>query len=138
MPLATAGINGRTQAMISMSRSVSLTIQSSNETVLSLNNLPQPIEIQIPRDTNLLIPPMTLQNVTGLIMLTGANNNRQFALYYVNVTSPTESLTLAAIFEFKSANPSLGFLVIYRFDAIPIFNSTINQKDGYKIFCPTG
>jgi hypothetical protein len=119
-----------------MSRSVTLTILAPNGTTISLNNLPSPIQLIIPRDVNLIVPTMTLENITGQTVSIIANNNRQFSLYYVNVTSPTASLTLSATFEFKSDNSAVGFMVIYRFDAIPIFNSTVNQKDGYKVFCP--
>jgi len=107
-------------------------------TTFSVNNLPSPIEMLIPRDSNLLLPSMIFENITGQNQSTSANNNRQFTLYYVNVTSPTQSLTLSATFEFKSNNSQLGFMVIFRFDAIPILNSSMNQTDGYRIFCPAG
>jgi len=81
---------------------------------------------------------MTLENITGQTVSTTANNNRQFSLYYVNVTSPSPSLTLSATFEFKSDNAALGFMIIFRFDAIPILNSSMNQTDGYRVFCPAG
>ncbi|CAF3366379.1 unnamed protein product [Rotaria sp. Silwood1] len=136
LPSATAGYNGRTQTNINMSRSVSLSLFDSNGTTIPLNNLPTPIEIIIPRDPNLLLPSMTLQNVTGQTKLTKENNNRQFSIYYINITSSTKSLTLSATFEFKSDNLSLGYMLIFRFDAVPILNSTMNQTDGYKIFCP--
>ena len=137
--MATAGYNGRSDVYINMSRSVSLSLLDSTGTILTLNNLPTSITITIPRDSSLLLPPMTFQNVTGNIMsTTTANNNRQFSLYYVNVTSATENLTVSATFEFQSDNPSLGYMVIFRFDAIPIFNSSINQTDGQKVFCPAG
>jgi hypothetical protein len=92
----------------------------------------------IPRDSNLLLPSMIFENITEQTQSTNANNNRQFTLYYVNVTSPTQSLTLSATFEFKSNNSELGFMVIFRFDAIPILNSSMNQTDGYRVFCPAG
>ncbi|CAF4044663.1 unnamed protein product, partial [Rotaria sp. Silwood2] len=137
IPLAIAGYNGRTQININMSRSVSLNLLDSNGTTIPLNNLSTPIEIIIPRDPNLLLPPMKLQNVTEQTTLTKGNNNRQFSIYYINVTSSIESLTLSTTFEFKSDNLSLGYMVIFRFDAVPILNSTMNQTDGYKFFCPT-
>jgi hypothetical protein len=121
-----------------MSRSVSLSLFDADGTTLSVNNLSSPIKITIPRDSNLILPPMTLENITGQTVSTTANNNRQFSLYYVNVTSPSPSLTLSATFEFKSDNAALGFMVIFRFDAIPILNSSMNQTNGYQVFCPAG
>ncbi len=121
-----------------MSRSVSISLLDSMGTTFSVNNLPLPIEMLIPRDSNLLLPSMIFENITEQTQSTNANNNRQFTLYYVNVTSPTQSLTLSATFEFKSNNSELGFMVIFRFDAIPILNSSMNQTDGYRVFCPAG
>jgi hypothetical protein len=121
-----------------MSRSVSLSLFDADGTTLSVNNLSSPIKITIPRDSNLILPSMTLENITGQTVSTTANNNRQFSLYYVNVTSPSPSLTLSATFEFKSDNAALGFMIIFRFDAIPILNSSMNQTNGYNVFCPAG
>jgi hypothetical protein len=121
-----------------MSRSVSLSFLDSTGTTRTLINLQQQIEIIIPRDSSLTLPAMTLQNVTGQTTSTTGNNNRQFSLFYVNVTGPSKLITLSATFEFKSDNPALGFVVIYRFDAIPILNSSMNITDGYKVFCPAG
>ncbi|CAF3507643.1 unnamed protein product [Rotaria sordida] len=137
LPLATAGYNGRTETNTNMSRSVSLSLFDSSGTTIPLTNLPTPIEIIIPRDPNLLLPSMTLQNITAQTTLSKGNNNRQFSIYYINVTSSTKNLTLSATFEFKSDNLLLGYIVVFRFDAVPILNSTMNQTDGYRIFCPT-
>ena len=137
--MATAGNNGRSQVFINMSRSVSLNLYDATGAYLPLKNLSSPIVITIPREPNLLLPPMTLQNVTGQGTSPSANsNNRQFSLFYVNVTSPTDDITLSATFEFKSDNPALGYMVIFRFDAIPVLNSTMNRTDGSRIFCPGG
>lgn len=139
MPMATAGLNGRTYVNINMSRSVSLSFIDETGSVIPVNNLASPIELIIPRDSSLTLPSMTFENVTGQIQSsTTPNNNRQFLLYYINVTAPTTSLTLSATFEYKSDDPTLGFMIIYRFDAIPILNSTMNLTDGYDISCPKG
>ncbi|CAM4771183.1 unnamed protein product [Rotaria magnacalcarata] len=136
LPLAAAGYNGRTYAHVNMSRSVSLDILDSTGTTIPFTNLPEPIEIIIPRDSNLALPPMILENVTGETRSTAANNNLLFSLYYVNVTSSIAGLTSSATFELKPDNLSTGYFVILRFDAIPTLNSTLNRIDGYKVFCP--
>jgi hypothetical protein len=106
---------------------------------IEFNGLSSPIELKIPRDSNLLLPLMTLQNVTGMKMsATSANNNRQFNLYYINVTSVNENVTLSATFELKPSNDSIAYMLIVRFDGIPILNSSMNQTDGSRILCPTG
>ncbi|CAF4597250.1 unnamed protein product, partial [Rotaria magnacalcarata] len=55
-----------------MSRSVSLDILDSTGTTIPFTNLPEPIEIIIPRDSNLALPPMILENVTGETRSTAA------------------------------------------------------------------
>ncbi|CAF3607443.1 unnamed protein product [Adineta steineri] len=136
-PMAPAGTNGRTQVYVNMSRGLSLDLLNAAGSILSVQGLSQSIEMIISRDTSITLPSMTLQNVTGQTTTsTTANNNRQFSLFYVNVTGPSSTITLSATFEFKSDNSALGFLVIYRFDAIPYLNSSINKTDGQKVFCP--
>lgn len=123
-----------------MSRSVSVNLLEATGKIISMKNLPSSIRIIIPRDTNLLLPVMAYQNVTGMNTSSNitANNNRQFALYYVNITTANENLTISATFELKPENASLGYMIIFRFDAIPILNSTVNQINDFKIFCPSG
>jgi len=121
-----------------MSRSISLTLSFPNGTTIPVNNLPSPIQIIIPHDPSLILPPMTFENVTDQTPITGPNNNPQFSLYYTNVTSPGQGLTLSITFEFKSEDPTVAILLIYRYDAIPILNTSMNQIDGYQILCPAG
>lgn len=82
---------------------------------------------------------MALQNVTSHGGLVGQNNNnRQFTLHQIKFQSPGPNLTVSLTFELKAINRSLSYLIIYRFDGIPILNSTTNVTDGMKIFCPAG
>ncbi|CAF1616393.1 unnamed protein product [Adineta ricciae] len=135
-PLAAAGNNGRTQASVNVSRSVGLSIFDSQGTSKPIQGLSKPIELLIPRDTSIVIPQMTFQNATGRTSTSTANNNRQFALFYVNVTGPSATVTLSATFEFKSVHPSVGYVVIYRFDDIPLLNTSVNKTNGHRVFCP--
>ncbi|CAF1178747.1 unnamed protein product [Adineta steineri] len=135
-PMAPAGNNGRSQVSINMSRSIALGLIDSTGTTILVEGLSESIQIIIPRDTSITLPAMAFQNVTGQTTSTTGNNNRQFSLFYVNVTGPSATITLSATFEFKSDNSALGFLVIYRFDAIPYLNSTINKTNGQNVFCP--
>lgn len=121
-----------------MSRTLALTLYDSQGDTLAVQNLPTPIQMTISRDPALLLPSMIYQNMTGqTISTTGRNNNRQFALYYVNVTSASASLTLSATLEIKSENFSIGYMIIYRFDNIPVLNSSMTTIDGYQVFCPS-
>lgn len=122
-----------------MSRSLSVSLYDSYGTTLSARNLSSPIRMIISRDPSLVLPSMTYENMSEqIVSRTTKNNNRQFALYYVNVTSESPSLSLSATFELKSDDSTKGFMLIYRFDGIPILNSSMNLTDGYQILCPAG
>ncbi|CAF4420658.1 unnamed protein product, partial [Adineta steineri] len=89
-----------------------------------------PIQLIIPRDPNVIIPSMYLQNVTSL---NSTLNNLLFNYHYINITS---SLPISIHFEIHSLNTNLSYLFIYKFDQTPQLNSSINIIDGWTIFCP--
>jgi len=113
MPLAPFG-NSESSANTKFSRSVSLSNVDRNE-----------MEIIIPRDPNLLIPPMILQNVTTI-------NSHFFHLHYVNLSS-TNSLSISIHIEIEPLNDSVVYLLIYRFDKKPQLSSSLNKIDGWTI-----
>ncbi|CAF4283193.1 unnamed protein product, partial [Adineta steineri] len=89
-----------------------------------------PIRMIIPRDPNVLIPSMYLQNVTST---NSTINNLLFNYHYINITS---SLPISVHFEIHSLNRSLTYLFIYKLDQTPQLNSSINLIDGWTLFCP--
>ncbi|CAF4282463.1 unnamed protein product, partial [Adineta steineri] len=102
-----------------------------NENEVSIQtNMSHPIEIIIPRDPNIIIPPMILQNVTSMNY---TPHNQLFDLHYLNITS---SLSISIHFEIQSLNISLAYLFIYKFDQLPQLNTSINSIDGWTLFCP--
>ena len=104
-----------------LSRTVSLSIfdQHGNEVSIRANDT-HPIEIIIPRDPNLPIPPMTFQNV----------NVTSFHLHYVNLTN---RLSSSVHIEIRPTNANLSYLLIYKFDGIP----QMNRSDGSAILSPS-
>ncbi|CAF4232511.1 unnamed protein product, partial [Adineta steineri] len=114
-----------------LSRSISLSIidQNGNEVSFAAHQN-NPIQLIIPRDPNVLIPSMYLQNVTSI---NSTINNLLFNYHYINITS---SLSISVHFEIHSLNKSLAYLFIYKFDQTPQLNSSINLIDGWTIFCP--
>jgi hypothetical protein len=130
-PLAAFG-NSTSEPTVNVSRSISLSIldQYGNEVSIQ-TNASHPIEIIIPRDPNLIIPPMILQNVTSM---NSTPHNQLFNLNYLNITS---SLPISVHFEMHPLNLSLVYLFIYKFDQTPQLNSSINQIDGWTLFCPS-
>ncbi|CAF1124640.1 unnamed protein product [Adineta steineri] len=114
-----------------LSRSISLSIIDQNGNEVSFEaHQNNPIQLIIPRDPNLLIPSMYLQNVTSI---NSTINNLLFNYYYINITS---SLPISVHFEIHSLNTNLAYLFIYKFDQTPQLNSSINLIDGWTMFCP--
>ncbi|CAF1533194.1 unnamed protein product, partial [Adineta steineri] len=114
-----------------LSRSISLSIIDQNGNEVSFQaHQDNPIQLIIPRDPNILIPSMYLQNVTSI---NSTINNLLFNYHYINITS---SLPVSVHFEIHSLNKSLAYLFIYKFDQAPQLNSSINLIDGWTMFCP--
>jgi hypothetical protein len=112
-----------------LSRSLSLTILDRHGNEVSIQN--QSIELIIPRDPNLVIPSMALQNVTSF---NSTPHYQLFNLHFVNITFDR---SISVHFEMHPLNTSLGYLFIYKFDNSPQLNSSINQIDGWTLFCPS-
>jgi len=122
-PLASYGNSGTSSnTNVSTSVSLSITDENGNEIVV------QGIEIIIPRDPNLIVPPMILQNVTSI---NSTPHSQLFYLHYVNITT---ILSISVHLELQPLNTSLAYLLIYKFDQIPQLNGSI---DGWTIFCPS-
>ena len=103
-PLASFG-NSTVQSNTNLSTSVSLSILDRNGNEVSIQtNLSHPIEIIIPRDVNLIIPEMILQNVTSMNV---TPHNQLFHLHYLNITT---SLPISIHFEIEPLNTSLAYL----------------------------
>src|SRR5690349_8821951 len=127
-PLATFG-NSTFASNTNLSRSISLSILDKNGNEVSIKtNENDSIEIIIPRDPNLIIPPMIIQNVTSI------PHNQSFNIHYVDITT---ILPISVHFQIRPLDPNLAYLFIYKFDQVPQLNSSINQIDGWKLFCPS-
>ena len=127
-PLAPVGQTVSANTNLSTSISLSLFDQQGNE--LSLHtSLDHPIEILIPRDPNLLIPPMILQNTSD-----ATPHQQLFNLRYINITS---TIDISVHWEIHPLNSSVAYLFIYKFDRAPQLNSSINLIDGWTLLCPS-
>jgi len=73
---------------------------------------------------------MFLQNV---ISSNSTPHNQLFNLHYIDITN---TLPVSVHFEIHPLNTSLAYLFIYKFDNSPQLNSSINQIDGWTLFCP--
>jgi hypothetical protein len=93
------------------SRSISFSILDQNGDEI-------PTEIIIPRDPNLIIPKMILQNVTSF--------NKSFHMKLINIKS-----TNSIHFDIYPFNKNLSYLFIYKFDHLFSFH----QLDGWTLLC---
>ncbi|CAF1500386.1 unnamed protein product, partial [Adineta steineri] len=130
-PLAPYG-NSKISSNTNASTSISLSLidKYGNEIPFETNEN-QSIQIFIPRDPNVIIPSMNLQNVTTI---NSSSHNFLFYLQYINITS---SLSISIHFEISPLDTSLAYLFIYKFDQSPQLNSSLHLIDGWTLFCPS-
>jgi hypothetical protein len=102
-----------------LSRSISLSILDEYGKDISINNR---IQLIIPRDPNLLISKLFLQNVT---------NQKFFFNFHLVYLKQNFSIH----FEFQRLNKNLSYLIIYKFDSPPQLTSAINDIDDWDLFC---
>jgi hypothetical protein len=128
-PLAPLGAS-QLQANTNMSTTISLTVldQYENEIPIQATD-DQPIEFFIPRDPNLILPDMILQNVLS-------KSSEELFNLSLNRFVINKNLTVSVHFEFRPLNISLGYLFIYKFDKAPQLNSMKNDIDDWDLFCP--
>ncbi|UJR06650.1 hypothetical protein I4U23_010936 [Adineta vaga] len=130
-PLASFG-NATLSSNTNLSRSISFSILDHNQNEISIQPVGnKSIELIIPRDPNLIIPSMILQNVTSMNF---KPHNFIFHYHYLNLTT---SLPISVHWEIQPLNTTVAYLFIYRFDQIPHLNSSINQIDGWTLLCPS-
>ena len=129
-PLASSD-QSRSNTNLSTSISLSILDQNGNE-VSTQTTLDYPYRFIIPRDPNMIVPPMTLQNVTSI---NNTPHHLLFNLHYIDVIQ-SNNLTISLHIEMNPLNTSLGYLFIYKFDSSPQLNSSTNQIDGWSLFCP--
>ena len=129
-PFASAGTS-RSQSNTNLSRSIALSVfDSDGHEVTIRTDRDRAIEMIVPRDPNVVIPPMALQNVTSGNTVP---HRQLFNLHFVNITS---QLPISLHLEMRPLNASLAYLFVYRFDSAPQLNSTTHLIDGWTAFCP--
>ena len=115
----------KSQPNTNLSRSVSLEIFDRNGNEISSKiDLTNPIEIVIPRDTNLIIPSMIKQNVTSL------DSTQHFHYGYINIST---SFSISSHIEIRPLDQNLTYLFLFKFDQLPQWNN----YDGWTLFSPS-
>ena len=88
------------------------------------------MELLIPRDPTSIIPPLFFQNV---ISLSASPHHQLFNLHYVDLSGMSD---VSVHFELHPLSINLSYLLIYRFDRSPVLNTSLQQIDGWSLFCP--
>ncbi|UJR11128.1 hypothetical protein I4U23_015309 [Adineta vaga] len=131
-PLASFG-NSASSSNTNLSRSISFSLLDQNQNEIPFQTMAnESIEIVIPRDPNLIIPAMVLQNVTATSNSTSLH--LIFDLHYLNLTT---SLPISVHWEIQPMNTGIAYLFVYRFDQIPQLSNSINHIDGWTLLCPS-
>lgn len=131
-PLASSD-ESQFQANVGLSRSISITLfDENNKEIHPEISVDQPIEIFIPRDPNIDIPPMKKQNVTSIKL------NQTFYLQIIDFSKSlnNRNVTPSLHFEIHPAKLHLAYLFIFQFDDISPLNISINETDHWSLFCP--
>ena len=129
-PLAPYGNTTTQITFTNLSRSISLSIFDLNGFEIRIQTSERsPIKIVIPHDSNLRIPSMVLQDVTSM---NSTFYYQLFNLHYLNITN---SLPISLHFEIEPLKNNISYLFVYKFDQSPQLNSSINETDGWTLFC---
>jgi hypothetical protein len=103
-----------------------LSIFDENDKDLSIEN--HFVELLIPRDPNLEIPPMILQNVTLL------NRTSYLKLIHFKDFQLNEKFAFSIHFQILPVKKNISYLFSYQFDQINSINRTILFCSESKIF----
>ena len=109
--------------------SLSIFDQNGNEMAIVTTGSDR-IELIIPRDQNLALPPMNLQNVTELNLVRHA---KIFNLHSVNLTEFRSAISLHL--EMRPLQANLSYLLVYKFDGAPQVNISVQDMDGWSLLC---
>ncbi|CAF1473458.1 unnamed protein product [Adineta ricciae] len=132
-PLASAD-QSPSNSYTNLSTTISFSILDRNGNELSFPTLSNnPYRLIIPRDVNLILPSMTLQNATSM---NGTPHHLLFNLHYVDL-SQLNGISVSIHMEMKPLNLSLGYLLVYKFDSSPVLNSSMSEIDHWSLFCPS-
>lgn len=131
-PLASAG-KSNFEGNTNLSTTISFSVLDEHGNDLPVHaNADEPIEFIIPRDPNLPIPSMILQNVTNM-----NEHSQSFHFQYQNLTQKN-NLSISFHLELHPLDRNLAYFFLFNFDYRPQLNQSIDQLDGWKIFCPSG
>lgn len=126
-PLATADLSS---SYTNYSRSISFdVINEKGEIVSFQNENKEPIELIIPRDPQLPIPPMFRQNSSTI-----NENLNQSDFYYSKIDfQRTSALSISFHLQLRPTRPNISYLLIYKLLHRSV--SLLDDPDGWTLLC---
>ena len=127
--MAPTGFNGDNETSIGLSHTVSISFSETDGNEIPISNSSQLIDVWIPRDPN-------SPRLSPIYVNTSFNNRPGSQLFPIafNVTSSNASIHL----EFAPLNSSVGYVILLKFNMTPKLNSTYQDYDSWRLFCPQG
>lgn len=130
--LAPADLSRSTNSYTNLSTSISISIFNHQGNEISVDNdETKSIELLIPRDAHLSIPPIIMQNVTSTI---DTFHSHFFNMHYINLSQPNR-LPVSFHLELYPLLNNISYGLIYRFDFAPQFNQSIQLIDDSTLLC---
>jgi len=128
--MAPSGFNGRNESRTGYSYSLDLSFLDQNGNTIVIENIPQPIEMAIPRDSTLPDNVYLYVNTSTFVI----NSTLQILPNSLTITATNASLHI----QLKPSNSSIAYLFLLKFGSTPQLgiNSGTDSYDYWTILCP--
>lgn len=126
--MAQSGFNGRNETRVGYSYGLDLSFLDENGQAVIIENIPEPIEMTIPRDNILPNNAYTYVNTSNMTIY----SFQQILPNSFTITAKNASLHI----QIKPSNPDVAYLFLIKFGSTPQLNEIINSYDYWTILCP--
>lgn len=126
--MASSGHNGRNESFIGFSYGISLSLLDQYGIEIVVKNSLRPIEMIIPRDSDLFNNDYVYVDVNSLNISNGSQILPNGILLYATNSS--------IHIQIKPNNSNSGYLALLKYGSSPILTSEASSYDFWKIFCP--
>lgn len=127
--LAISGHNGKNESKVGSSKSLEIDFFDDNGKKISIDNIPVPIQLWIPRQSGLY---QRFKYDIGNVKNMSLKSSQQVMPILVDMNASNSSLHV----QLKPNNTNIGYLFLVKFGSTPLLNSTYSSYDHWKIFCP--
>lgn len=128
--MAQSGFNGRNETRVGYSYGLDLSFLDETGQVIVIENIPEPIEMTIPRDKTLPSNVYTFVNTSNMTL----TPSQQVLTNSFTISSKNASLHI----QIKPVNPNLAYLFLLKYGSTPVLTTTSDSTgyDFWTILCP--